>query len=74
VNVEDRKDGSPRQRLRDSEVRIRELRERIAVARGRGADTADSEALLKLLEDAHEWFAEDLALHSVGDRGSKPES
>ena len=51
-------------RLRASATRIEELRGRIRKARLEGENTAASEELLKLVENAHEWFVEDLALRS----------
>jgi hypothetical protein len=66
MNTKDKR-AKAESRLRASELRLRELRERIAEARGRGEDTSSSEELLKLLEDSHEWFVADLALHSTAD-------
>ena len=62
--IVERKKAAGERRLRASATRIEELRGRIRKARLEGENTAASEELLKLVENAHEWFVEDLALRS----------
>lgn len=62
--IVERKKAAGERRLSASTTRIEELRGRIREARLKGENTAASEELLKLVENAHAWFVEDLALRS----------